>query len=188
MENKILMWENLQRRGYNGPCWCVLCNRNWESTFHLFVDCSFVRTVWTTLHTHRNLSGLWVGSSLTECFNKWFSGWTRQYILPIFVCWFIWMEHNFATFEDRKPSTIRVVTLVAIALESYASQEKALVMRNKVIKKEVKCVIGWFDGAAEATRLNNGARGIIKTRDNHIYKWILNCGLSSNTRDELMGA
>jgi hypothetical protein len=65
VENKILTWENLQRRGYNGLGWCVLCNQNWESTFHLFVDCSFVRTVWSTLHTHRNISGSWAGSSIT---------------------------------------------------------------------------------------------------------------------------
>jgi ribonuclease HI len=98
------------------------------------------------------------------------------------------MDRNFAIFEDRKPSAIRVVTLVAIALDSYASQEKAPAMRNIVIKNEVKGATGWFDGAAEATRLNSGAGGIIKTRDNRIYKWTLNCGPGSNTRAELMGA
>ena len=73
VENKILTWENLQRRGFNGPGWCVLCNQNWESTYHLFVDCYFVRTVWKILHSHQNLVGSWAGSSLVEFFNNWFA-------------------------------------------------------------------------------------------------------------------
>jgi hypothetical protein len=98
------------------------------------------------------------------------------------------MDRNYATFEDRKPSAIRVVTLVAITLDSYVAQEKAPIMRNNVFKNEVKGATGWFDGVSKATRLNSGARGIINTWDNHIYKWTLNCGPGSNTRAELMGA
>jgi hypothetical protein len=65
---------------------------------------------------------------------------------------------------------------------------KAPAIRNRVIKDEVKGATGWFDGAVEAIWFNSGAGGIIKTRDNRIYKWTLNCGLGSNTRAKLMGA
>jgi hypothetical protein len=147
-----------------------------------------VCTVWTTFHSLRNSSGSWAGSSITDCFKNWFSGRARQSTLPIFVCWYIWKDRNFAIFEDRKPSAYRVAIQVSIAVDSYATQVKAPVMRNRVTRDEVDGVVGWFDGAAEASGSNSGAGGIIRTRDNRIFKWILNCGPGSNTRAELLGA
>jgi hypothetical protein len=40
-ENKILSWENLQRRGFEGPSYCPLCKKDSETVFHLFVRMSF---------------------------------------------------------------------------------------------------------------------------------------------------
>jgi hypothetical protein len=39
LENKILTWENLQRRGWYGPGICCLCGTNEESSQHVFVSC-----------------------------------------------------------------------------------------------------------------------------------------------------
>jgi ribonuclease HI len=48
--------------------------------------------------------------------------------------------------------------------------------------------VGWFDGAAKASRSNSGVGGVIRTLDNRTFKWILNCGPGTNTRAELLGA
>ena len=38
-KNRILTWDNLQKRGKNGPGICVLCLNNEETVLHLFTRC-----------------------------------------------------------------------------------------------------------------------------------------------------
>jgi hypothetical protein len=45
----------------------------------------------------------------------------------------------------------------------------------------------WFDGAAQSQGLLSRAGGIIKTIGNSTYRWTLNCGQGTNTREELLG-
>jgi hypothetical protein len=45
MENKILSWETLQRRGFIGPGVCKLCMKSTKSTQHLFLECAFTQEV-----------------------------------------------------------------------------------------------------------------------------------------------
>jgi hypothetical protein len=68
VENKILSWENLQRRGFSGPGICTLCKLNEETTQHLFLDCAFMVEVWRKLKSTLNYSGSWAGANLSECF------------------------------------------------------------------------------------------------------------------------
>jgi len=46
----------------------------------------------------------------------------------------------------------------------------------------------WFDGASQNNGTIAGARGIIKTLDSTIIKWIYNCGSGTNSRAELIVA
>jgi hypothetical protein len=43
LEQRILTWENLIKRGFNGPSRCVLCGIAEENVLHLFVKCSFTK-------------------------------------------------------------------------------------------------------------------------------------------------
>jgi ribonuclease HI len=47
--------------------------------------------------------------------------------------------------------------------------------------------IRWFDGATSSIGLNNGAGVVIRINEQRSYKWLLNCGLGTNTRAELLG-
>jgi hypothetical protein len=69
-----------------------------------------------------------------------------------------------------------VAIQVSIAVDSYTTQVIALVMRNIATRGVVDGVVGWFDGAFEASGSNSGEGGIIRKMDNRIFKWILNCG------------
>ena len=40
------MWENLQKRSFQGPGWCILCKNVDESVFHLFLQCPYIKEVW----------------------------------------------------------------------------------------------------------------------------------------------
>ena len=45
LRNRILTWENLQKRGFHGPGICALCCSDEETVEHLFINCSVWRTV-----------------------------------------------------------------------------------------------------------------------------------------------
>jgi ribonuclease HI len=45
----------------------------------------------------------------------------------------------------------------------------------------------WFDGVAQRNGTLCGAGGIIKTSGMTSYRWTLNCGQGSNTREKLLG-
>jgi hypothetical protein len=46
----------------------------------------------------------------------------------------------------------------------------------------------WFDGATVASGNCSGASGILKISDHKIFKWTINCGPGTNTREKLLGA
>jgi len=45
----------------------------------------------------------------------------------------------------------------------------------------------WFDGVAQSNGQLSGAGGLITTNENTVYKWTFNCGLGTNTREEIHG-
>ena len=60
--------------------------------------------------------------------------------------------------------------------------------RKNITQAELGGVVGWFDGAVASSGLNNGAGGVIRINEISSYKWFLNCGSSTNTRVEVLGA
>jgi len=71
VENKILTWENLQKRGWNGPSIFPLCSKDSELGLHLFVHCTFSQKLWQFITAAFNLSSSRGGSSISICFDTW---------------------------------------------------------------------------------------------------------------------
>ena len=46
LSNKLLTWEMLQKRGFQGLSICPLCRTNVETNSHLFEICPYVGSVW----------------------------------------------------------------------------------------------------------------------------------------------
>jgi hypothetical protein len=63
IENKILTWKNLQKRGWMGPGICHLCKGKRESGKHLFVNCPFTISVWERIKMALKFSTGWNGST-----------------------------------------------------------------------------------------------------------------------------
>jgi hypothetical protein len=71
VENKILTWDNLQRKGWFGPSICLLCLNKPETIKHLLVNCSFTKQVWSRIKRALNLTFVWEGYRLNDFFESW---------------------------------------------------------------------------------------------------------------------
>ena len=45
-KNKILTWDQIKKKGFNGPSRCCLCNTDGETRNHLLINCPFARILW----------------------------------------------------------------------------------------------------------------------------------------------
>ena len=46
INNRILTWEKLRKRGFQGPSFCILCKKGEELTSHLFGTCPYAGQMW----------------------------------------------------------------------------------------------------------------------------------------------
>ena len=44
LKNKVLTWDQLNKRGIQGPSYCFLCKKGDETAQHLFLDCLFTKS------------------------------------------------------------------------------------------------------------------------------------------------
>ena len=57
LNNKLLTWDNLQKRGWIGPNRCALCYSDEEIVSHLFNFCSYAEFVWKEACTELKYQG-----------------------------------------------------------------------------------------------------------------------------------
>jgi ribonuclease HI len=186
-KGKVLTWEVLRKKGWEGPGVCKLCNCSSEDIHHLLIHCNFTKVVWQHLINFFSLNLQWNGSTVSDCFTVWSFEKSVPVSLAALACWHIWIERNKVIFEDRSPSLFSVVHRI---LDSFSWQPVTQkVFPNKVceISQAEGYTLACFDGAAQSNGLCCGAGGTFKTHPSRITKWFINCGAGSNTKAELMG-
>jgi hypothetical protein len=109
MENMILTWENLQRRGWQGPGICALCKKDLDTSQHLMLHCTFSQQVWTGLLAALKINTGWKSGNLQMLFKDWCHKHPSWHMLPSIICWNIWLERNTALFEEGQPSIVGVI-------------------------------------------------------------------------------
>jgi hypothetical protein len=77
-KDKVLTWELLQRKGWQGPGVCKLCNCSSENINHLLIHCSLMKSVWLRLYDLYRVKTQWVGNLISDCF----MGWTKDKSAP----------------------------------------------------------------------------------------------------------
>jgi hypothetical protein len=127
IENRILTWDTLQRKGWQGPNICHLCTKEVESVYHLFVSYNFFREVWIKINKVFNILTAWEVSTLSGCFENWDKKEAIYSTLPSILCWFVWMERNNYIFEGSKPSTVSIVSKVKAFLPFNPFVKKAII-------------------------------------------------------------
>ncbi|CAN1751888.1 Putative ribonuclease H protein At1g65750 [Linum perenne] len=117
----ISSFENLQKRGFVGPNWCVMCRAGLESVSHLFLDCPFALQIWYTFSSKLAIWGPehfdvrevirgWQGRNCDGSFEEF-----RSRLLHA-IFWYIWGERNSRIFRDRESSVVQVVKKIAWAV------------------------------------------------------------------------
>ena len=91
-----------------------LCKMDFESNFHIGVDCSFTQNVWLIIEDKLNCNNLCSGESVSECLKTWSLNSEVAHIkpLPVIVLWFIWKVSNLSCFEDPTLSPAQVSSFI----------------------------------------------------------------------------
>jgi hypothetical protein len=61
LEQRILTWDKLTKRGFLGPSICLLCKESEENVLHLFGECSFIKNIWQTICKELKFVNNWQG-------------------------------------------------------------------------------------------------------------------------------
>ena len=128
--------DNLKKRGFLFPRKCRLCNRIEETLTHVFVDCSFSKTL---LNKIEDIFGKKI--NLTSNFNSLFQEAMKEKFSPqifslwqcaiISNCWIIWNCRNKKIFEEASPNINAAKALLIVFLREANNLIKGS-MRNSM--------------------------------------------------------
>lgn len=123
-ENKILTWEILQKRSWQGPSRCSMCHNDGESNLHMFFQCPSSLHIWYVLSLHFGFPYN-LFSSVQEGF-KWWSRQSTSWIsLFIISCWFMWNWRNAHIFQSSK-EPLQAILQRILACHDFYHQEVSL--------------------------------------------------------------
>jgi hypothetical protein len=135
VHDKILIGENLMKRGFHGPFICPLCQIGQENINHLFWECSFARKCWTLAFGDLARNIRWPSSPHPSLGNwdKYCRGYFKDKpalkriwrAMPKFICWQIWITRN-RNFFQGKASLPQTKTAKAKLLLSESINSKPL--------------------------------------------------------------
>lgn len=66
-----MSWDNLIKRGWDGPNFCILCKMKEEDVNHFFLSCAFARSVWEIVLQNMKISGSWEVVSVEDSLRLW---------------------------------------------------------------------------------------------------------------------
>jgi len=104
LENKILTWDILRKRGSQSLIIYSLWCRDKETALHLFVNFPFTHHLCKFLYTFFSLVSPWRCNSLTNCLDNSLKMENFYITLPSLECWYIWLERNKCLFESHTPT------------------------------------------------------------------------------------
>jgi len=125
---------------------------------------------------------------LDDSLSKWTKNRSASASLAPLICWFVWLERNVAIFEEKTPSAQSVVIRSLGSVHKLVENINQIFVRSCLINQIFEFPVACFDVAAKANGRCCGAGGTIKLSASLVHKWYMNCGSSTNSKAELMGA
>jgi len=131
LSNKIITWDNLCKRGFNGLGLCVLCYQNVESVHHIMNDYAFTCNIWQHVMKHCGISFNWQGSGLNSGIRRWMCLYPAYKSMPLWICWQIRLYRNEMIFEMKSRSMDWMLSRIL----SNCGEGTALEKKIRIIKK-----------------------------------------------------
>ena len=184
--DRILTWDHLQHKGFQGPGRCSLCKMSIEDIPHLFLTCPFSVAVFA--HYAAKFRFTWPkNSTVSSLVIHWYNSPLRSAsfrFLPLFIFWGIWLLRNQCLFEDKIPVFHALISRIDHFLITYPAPVKIQKIREIGPKPGWVFPCGFLDGASAG---NIGGLGfMIYLNDSHYFSFSMGCGRSTNTRAELL--
>ena len=114
MQWRIFTWENIQKRGFIGPNWCIMCRKEGEHINYLLGSCSFVTPLWGKGEEIYRRWGL-CPREMIQTFLEWdvkpFKNLILNHIWELFLgflLWEGWKERNRTIFEGKSRKEVEV--------------------------------------------------------------------------------
>jgi hypothetical protein len=116
LQDKVLTWKDLQKRNIDRPSFCVLCRRAEETSYHLFLECVFVKHVRWDVRKWLGEVSLWNKEDVGLCLQGWFTKPKLNIyrVIPFLVLWGIWLSRNNRLFAKKEIPTFQVFSQVVV--------------------------------------------------------------------------
>eukprot|EP00253_Pinus_taeda_P024057 PITA_24057 len=116
--NRILTWDNLRKRKFEGPSICLNCKMEEETAVHLMQLCPFSRKMWEKVTFHCQKEGREIGNV-----NNTLRNWPQKpyqsnilnslwQIIPGIVMWNLWKERNRRIFKNQSMDVQQVWQII----------------------------------------------------------------------------
>ena len=186
---KILTWENLQRKGKQGPSICIMCKEDNETVEHLFINCTVWKLVAEHVCLHFNLHGFISQHSLVDMLLDWLgkiSKISSYYQLPFYMMWTLWKVRNKMIFEDEKRNIFSIVYQVISAVQHLSTLPVKKKKSGRVLGNSPPLIFpcGFIDGASKC--MDAGAGFCIYISKYHHLEFMMGVGQGTNTKAELL--
>ena len=120
--NKLLTWDNLEKRGWTRPGIYALCSKDEDSVQHLFFHCFVWKNVLSILSEQHHITPSFQSDNLCSFLEKWtvsFSKHSAYCYLPFLTMWAIWKARNIFIFEGKKVHVISLIQQIAYSSQMY---------------------------------------------------------------------
>lgn len=125
VQDRVLTGMRLDRLGITAVFSCVFCNKNLESSKHLFLHCDFAYACQQWLFEKLNRSFV-IGKDLLSHFRAWPLLFASSFyaclwiISPSIVIWNIWLERNNRIFKQTSSSLAEVLLRIESSIFEVA--------------------------------------------------------------------
>ena len=187
--NKLLTWDNLQKRGWIGPSISMLWKNGTGIVQHLFFHCILWKVVIDNILDQNHVTITFQSEDLGSYLEKWidcFSNNTALYHIPFLAMWVVWKVRNTTLFEGNLAPIANVLHQIFYYSQTYCPPViKRKKSRTIGLGPVIDYPCGYFDGAL--ARGVGGAGYVLILSETHTLEFALGAGPCTNTKAELIG-
>eukprot|EP00253_Pinus_taeda_P008595 PITA_08595 len=186
--NRILSWDNLRKRKFEGPSICLNCKMEEESAVHLMQLCPFSRKIWEKVTFRCQTEGHKIGD-LNNTIHNWPQKPYQSNILnslwqkiPGIIMWNLWKERNRRIFKNQSMDEQQFPNV----LPNNSNTQKDI--SSIWSPPPINTFILNFDGASKGNPGSTGYGGAVKNHEGQVLKVFFgSIGWNTNNVAELEG-